>query len=74
MTVETTAGPVPFLKGVFAIYNTPDGGVHISYRPDGAETDEHIQVPGLVMNLVKEMQETGKMPNPIAMFKLMRGA
>lgn len=75
MTAEITeAPPVPYLKGAFALYNTPDGGIHVSYRPDGADADEHIQIPGIMMTLVREMNDTGKLPNPLQLMKMLRGS
>jgi len=70
------AGPVPFLRGKFALYHTPDGGIHIAYRPvptelDREPEDQHIQIPAMVVALAQQMQD-GKMPGPLQMVKMFR--
>jgi hypothetical protein len=32
-------------KGVYSIYKTLAGGLHIAYRPEGAGEDSHLPVP-----------------------------
>lgn len=69
--------PKPFLKGFFSLYHTPDGGIHISYRPVPTELDrepetQHIQIPAMVVALAQQMQD-GKMPGPVQMMKMFRG-
>jgi len=39
-------------KGVFSIWKAEDGGLHISYRPDGAEEDSHLPVPATLLQMV----------------------
>lgn len=56
--VESDA-PEPILKGQFAIYETPDGGFHLSYRPDQADEDQHVQIPGMYVKLLRK-QAAGK--------------
>ena len=73
---EQADPPTPHLKGVFSLYHTPDGGIHIAYRPDPTELDEdpedqHIQIPAMVVALAQQMQD-GKMPNPLQMMKMFR--
>ncbi len=60
----------PRVKGKFALFDTPDGGIHVAYRPDGADADEHIEVPGHVMKIAKMFGE-GKITNPMEMIKLL---
>jgi hypothetical protein len=36
-------------KGVYSIYKTAEGGMHIAYRPDGAGEDSHLPVPPPLM-------------------------
>lgn len=48
---EDTAPPVPFIKGKFAIFETPDGGLHIAYRADGADEDKHIALPAAMVKM-----------------------
>jgi hypothetical protein len=63
--------PEPRVKGRFALFDTPDGGVVIAYRPDGGEKDEHIQFPGKVLRFAKAFSE-GKLSNPVDMMKAMQ--
>ena len=32
-------------RGVYSIYKTPEGGMHIAYRPEGTDEDCHMPVP-----------------------------
>jgi putative sterol carrier protein len=74
--------PEPFMKGRFNLFNTPDGGIHISYQEDPKETDEdgtpieeptqHVDIPGMAVNTLKAMGE-GKMNPMKAAAMLFRG-
>jgi hypothetical protein len=73
------------MQGRFNLYDTPDGGLHISYQEDPTEVDEngtsvpkdvqHIDVPGQLLAMAK-MLENGSM-NPMQAFskmsKMLRG-
>jgi hypothetical protein len=72
--------PVPRMKGRFNLYDTPDGGIHISYQEDpkviDAEWDEyveypvqHIDIPGQAIAMMK-MLENGSMSPLQALGKL----
>jgi hypothetical protein len=63
--------PEPRVKGRFALFDTPDGGIVIAYRPDDSDKDEHIQFPGKVLRFAKAFQE-GKLTNPMEMMKAMQ--
>ena len=52
--------PEPRMKGRFNLFDTPDGGLHISYLIDGTEEIQHINIPGQVLSMAK-MLESGKM-------------
>lgn len=62
--VETT-DPVAIMKGRFNLFQTPDGGFHISYQKDeeyrveGEPEIMHIDVPGFVINGAKMFAESG---------------
>lgn len=72
--MEDTTAPAPRMKGRFNLYDTPDGGLHISYQEDDTllpEYDEnpsavivhevqHIDIPGQALNMMK-MLESGKL-------------
>lgn len=49
MTVaQVWAGVEPGAKmsgGIYSIYKTVEGGMHIAYRPDGTEEDQHLPLP-----------------------------
>jgi hypothetical protein len=55
--------PTPRIKGRFNLYDTPDGGLHISYQEDDSEEIKHIDVPAQIMTMAK-MLENGSM-NPL---------
>jgi hypothetical protein len=44
-------GPRQILKGTFTVYATPDKGLHIAYRTEGAEEDGHMPIPAGVIRL-----------------------
>jgi hypothetical protein len=38
--------------GVYSIYKTQDGGMHVSYRADGTDEDAHLPIPGPLMQMM----------------------
>lgn len=46
---ETT--PDAVIKGRFALYETPDGGYHLTYQPDGEPDAKHVQIPGFYVKM-----------------------
>lgn len=54
-TPKPTEPLVPLIRGRFAVYETPDGGYHLSYRPDNAAEDEHVQIPGVHVTLMRRI-------------------
>ena len=48
-------------KGVYSIYKTDEGGMHISYRPEGSEEDAHMPVPAMMLQMMIAATE-GKGP------------
>lgn len=71
MTAELQSVPVPFMKGRFNVYETPDGGFHIAYQKDGTEEIEHINLPGPLIRAAQMMSE-GKL-SPMAAIKMFMG-
>jgi hypothetical protein len=74
--IVKAANPVPFLKGRFNAFHTPDGGFHISYQKDPTDEEpepkiEHMTIPGQVVRLAK-MLENGDM-SPAKAFKMITG-
>lgn len=45
------AGPVPFLRGDFALYATPDNALVLAYRPDGTSEDRQLVVPAFILDM-----------------------
>ena len=62
----------PRIRGKFALFDTADGGLHIAYRPEGDEEDQHFEIPGHVLKVAKMLSE-GKLTNPMEMLRMMRG-
>jgi hypothetical protein len=48
-------------EGVYSIFKTPEGGMHIAYRPAGYAEDQHFELPGAMMGMMIAAQE-GKGP------------
>lgn len=53
-----SVAPVPFLKGAFSLYTTPDGGYHLACRLDGEDEDRHFPVPAMLVKMA-EMRTGG---------------
>jgi hypothetical protein len=68
---DTAAAPTPFLRGRFALYELPDGGMLLAYRPEGEETDRHLTVPAIAVAAGREMAAGGGM-GPAGMFNTLR--
>lgn len=56
-TVDSADDPVPFLMGRFSLFETPGGGMHLTWRPDGEEEDQHIDVPGWILKVARQQKE-----------------
>jgi hypothetical protein len=70
MTTEIqTAEPKLLHRGNYALWENPDGGLHLVYRPDGAEEDMHMPIPAPLIALSRRAAE-GKI-SPIEMIKSM---
>jgi hypothetical protein len=68
---ELTPQPEPFLRGTFALYETPDGGYHIAYKPDGEEDTRHAEIPGAALKMAQALSGS---KNPFAVIGKMMGA
>lgn len=51
--------PKLMLTGTFSLYETPDGGYHIAYRPQDTEDDQHLEFPGAMVKMARRMQSMG---------------
>lgn len=57
-------------KGVYSLYEKPDGTLRIQYRRTDRDEDDFIEIPGPILRLAKLASE-GKM-NPIEAVKALR--
>lgn len=48
-------------RGVYSIFKTDDGGMHLAYRPEGADEDAHFPLPAMMMQMLIAATE-GKGP------------
>lgn len=55
---ESPSVAEPVARGKFAIYQTPQGGVHLVLQMDGEDEPRHVELPKMV---VKMMMARGKM-------------
>jgi hypothetical protein len=51
---RSPSGPTPFSVGSYALYRTPKGGIHLVYRPKGAEEDTHIDIPPMIVKMAEK--------------------
>lgn len=63
--------PKLIITGTFSLYETPDGGFHIAYRPKDADADEHLEFPGHMVKMARRLQ--GLPGGPAAMFGRLMG-
>jgi len=78
MPVEITADgevipvaiPHVIHKGVYTLWEKPDGTLRIQYRRDDRDEDDFMEIPGAILR-VAQMVGEGKM-NPLTALKAMR--
>jgi hypothetical protein len=65
----TEANNVPIIvhKGVYTLWEKPDGTLRVQYHRDDKEEDDFFELPGAMVRMAKAAQE-GKM-NPMDMMK-----
>jgi hypothetical protein len=59
--------PEPKMVGRFNLYDTPDGGFHVSYQEDPTEENatpevQHIDIPGAIVRASKMLGEGNMSP------------
>lgn len=59
--------PEPLIKGRFSLFETPEGGYHIAYIPDGMPETMHLEIPGMIVRMAKAGAE-GKL-SPLRMMQ-----
>lgn len=58
-------------KGIYSVYKTIEDGLHIAFRPEGTDEDQHLEIPGGMMKMLIAASE-GK--GPLGMLRgMMRG-
>lgn len=55
--------PIPLAHGSYAVFEKPDGGVHLTVRPHGENEERHLDLPGPMVAMAKKML-AGEMPFP----------
>lgn len=53
-------GPVPLLKGAFAVYLTPQHSLVLAYRPEGETDTKQFVVPSFVVDMAA--RQSGQTP------------
>jgi hypothetical protein len=56
------------MSGTFAVFDTPSGGLHLAFRPDGAEEDTHVPIPAVAAELLRRAA-SGETIGPAALLK-----
>lgn len=54
-------GPELLMRGTFSLYRTPEGGLHIAFRPVNGEEDQHLPIPPALVKMAMAAQ-SGKGP------------
>ena len=52
--IDTTADPTPLMRGRFSLYETVQGGYHLTWRAEGEDVDQHAEVPPMVVKLARK--------------------
>ena len=55
-------------EGRYRLYEKSDGTLHLVYKPEGAENEEHMEIPGMLIQLAKRA-ESGTL-SPMDMMKM----
>jgi hypothetical protein len=72
MSDENPDRVAPSSQGTYAIFEPPDGSVHLVYRPAGAEEDQHMHFPPAMVKLAKRAAAGESiLPGPLG--KIMAG-
>jgi len=65
--VTANGAPVVVHKGVYTLWEKPDGTLRIQYRREDKDEDDFVELPGVMVKMAKAASE-GKM-NPMDMMK-----
>ena len=66
----TVNAPRILHKGVYTLYEKPDGTLRIQYRRTDREEDDFMEIPGGILRIAQSLGE-GKI-NPLTALKAMR--
>jgi hypothetical protein len=69
-SVSVDLAPRILHKGVYTLYEKPDGTLRIQYRRTDREEDDYLEIPGPILRLAKAASE-GKL-NPLEAVKMLR--
>lgn len=54
--IDRQDAPTPMMKGIFSLYETPQGGFKLVYRVEGEDADRpHIDIPPAMVKVAKTM-------------------
>lgn len=67
--VEANNVPIVVHKGVYTLWEKPDGTLRVQYHRDDKEEEDFFELPGAMVRMAKAASE-GKM-NPMDMMKSM---
>ena len=70
--VSRETGPVLVSTGMYAVYATPARGLHLTWRPAGAESETHVEIPPGIVALIHSAM-SGKQPNVKDIMRAMKG-
>jgi hypothetical protein len=71
VSLPPEAIPVILHEGKYRLYEKPDGTLRIQYQRSDKETEDFMEIPGMMIRLAKAASE-GKM-SPMAMMKSAMG-
>lgn len=50
---EQNGNPVVLARGRFALFQTPNGGLHLSILYDGDEQEKHMELPPAMLKMMR---------------------
>jgi hypothetical protein len=71
--IETVDQALPNVlhEGRYRLYQKPDGGIHLVYKRDDKDTEDHMEIPGAMLRLA-QMASEGNMSFPQFVREAMR--
>ena len=51
--VTVVSGPKVLHEGRYRLYEKPDGNLHLVYKRDDQETEQHLEIPGKLLGLAQ---------------------